>query len=492
MTLQEFQKILNHIRQLKCETQTLEIKKALDGAPSRLYDTLSSFSNQDDGGIIIFGIDESNQYQETGVYDAQDLQKKISEQCKEMEPAVRPLLSAFEVGGKVFVTAEIPGLDLLRRPCFYKGKGRLKGSYIRVGDSDEMMTEYEIYSYEAYRERHQDDIRIVGRALPSLMDQAAISDYLTIMKKERANFSRLSEQEILTLTNLTHQGQYTLAAVMMFCDYPQSFFPQLCMTAVRIPGTIVGETGTYGERFLDNRRLEGNIRTMFDEAMMFVQANMKVKTIVNPQTGHREDKAEYPINAVREAILNALAHRDYSRYSEGMPIQILMFADRMEIHNPGGLYGRLRIDQLGKMQPDTRNPVIVSLMEALHLSENRYSGIPTIRREMQAAGLPAPEFVDERGHFIVRFWNSPEKSTQEIAPPGELDTDDLSELERDLLRFCQTPRTRQEIAAYLNLATPWYAITHHVRPLIERGLIKLAIPEKPGSPRQTYQAVPGA
>lgn len=73
MTLQEFQKILNHIQQLKCETQTLEIKKALDGEPSRLYDTLSSFSNQDDGGIIIFGIDESNQYQETGVYDALNL-----------------------------------------------------------------------------------------------------------------------------------------------------------------------------------------------------------------------------------------------------------------------------------------------------------------------------------------------------------------------------------------------------------------------------------
>ncbi|NCC76786.1 MAG: AAA family ATPase, partial [Clostridia bacterium] len=312
--------MLNFIRQLKCETQTLEIKKALDGAPARIYDTISSFSNQDDGGIIVFGLDESNQYQETGVFDAQELRKKISEQCKEMEPTVRPLLSAFEVEDKIFVTAEIPGMDLSRRPCFYKGKGRLKGSYIRVGDSDEMMTEYEIYSYEAYRERHQDDIRIVGRALPSLMDQEAISNYLNTMKKERSNFSRHSEQEILALTNLTHQGQYTLAAVMLFCDYPQSFFPQLCVTAVRIPGTMVGETGADGERFLDNRRLEGNIKTMFDEAMLFVQANMKIKTIINPHTGHREDKTEYPINAVREAILNALAHRDYSRYSEGMPV----------------------------------------------------------------------------------------------------------------------------------------------------------------------------
>jgi ATP-dependent DNA helicase RecG len=483
MTPQEFQVILNDIRRLKCETQTLEIKKAKDGAPTRLYDTLSSFSNQDDGGIIIFGIDESNRYQEMGVNDAQDLQKKISEQCKEMEPAVRPLLGAFEVDSHVFVTAEIPGMDISRRPCFYKGKGRLKGSYIRVGDSDEPMTEYEIYSYEAYRERHQDDIRVVSRALPNLMDQDAIQNYMNIMKRERVNFSRLPEQEITELTNLTRQGQYTLAAVMVFGIYPQSFFPQLCITAVRIPGTQIGEVGSEGERFLDNRRLEGSIRNMFDEAMMFIQANMKVKTIINSQTGHREDRTEYPVSAVREAILNALAHRDYSRYSEGMPIQILMFADRMEVHNPGGLYGRLRIDQLGKVQPDTRNPVLVSLMETMRLTENRYSGIPTIRREMKAAGLPEPEFVAERGNFVVKFYNSSEKMPELNRPPHE-----LSDAEIDLLKFCQTPRTRQEIAEFLQVATVWYAITRHVTPLVERGLIELSMPHKPGSPRQTYHS----
>ena len=74
-------------------------------------------------------------------------------------------------------------------------------------------------------------------------------------------------------------------------------------------------------------------------------------------------------------------HRDYSIYTEGMPIQILMFDDRIEIRNPGGLYGRITADQLGKMQPDTRNPVLVTELEALGITENRYSGIPTIRRK---------------------------------------------------------------------------------------------------------------
>ena len=91
-------------------------------------------------------------------------------------------------------------------------------------------------------------------------------------------------------------------------------------------------------------------------------------------------------------------------HTEGMPIQILMFEDRMEIHNPGGIYGRLRTDQLGKMQPDTRNPVLAAALEALGITENRYSGIPTIRREFAQLGMREPEFSSERGHFVVTFY----------------------------------------------------------------------------------------
>ena len=108
---------------------------------------------------MIFGVDEQNDYDECGVYDPQDLQKKINEQCLQMEPVVRPLLTVVEKDEKCFVSAEIPGIDLSDRPCYYRGVGRLKGSYTRIGDSDEPMTEYEVYSYEAYRKKYQDDIR---------------------------------------------------------------------------------------------------------------------------------------------------------------------------------------------------------------------------------------------------------------------------------------------------------------------------------------------
>ena len=140
--------LVKKVQRTKAEGQTIELKAAHIGTPKRLFDTLSSFSNQDSGGIILFGIDESADFATVGVYDAQDLQKKVTEQCNQMEPAVRALFTVCEIGGKVIVSAEIPAVEISERPCFYKGVGRIKGSYVRVGDADELMSEYEIYSYD--------------------------------------------------------------------------------------------------------------------------------------------------------------------------------------------------------------------------------------------------------------------------------------------------------------------------------------------------------
>ena len=348
MITEELIEKLNYIQKIKCETQTIELKSANQGCPKRLYDTLSSFSNQDEGGIIFFGIDEKQGYKEVGVYDVQDIQKKINEQCLQMEPVVRPLLTVAEKNGKFFVTAEIPGLDLTERPCYYQGRGRLKGAYTRVGDSDEPMTEYEVYSYEAFRKKYQDDIREAYRVTLKSLNQELLGKYIIFLKEGKPNLSSLRETEIYELMSITRNNQVTLSAALLFSPYPQAYFPQLCITAVVVPGTEVGQLGEEGERFLDNLRIEGNIPEMLDGAIQFVRKNVRKATIINPITGQREDRTEYPITAVREAVLNALVHRDYSIHTEGMPIQLLIFDDRMEIRNPGGIYGRIKVNQLGE------------------------------------------------------------------------------------------------------------------------------------------------
>lgn len=178
MTLTELSELLAQVQSIHAETQTLELKSAAGGCPNRLYDTLSSFSNQDEGGTILFGVDEQGGFEETGVYDAQDLVKHVTEQCNQMTPVIRPVFTTLAKDNKVFVSAEIPGVDVSDRPCFYTGKGRLKGSYIRVGDADEPMTEYEVYSYEAFRRKYQDDVRPVERAGLSALDQVLLDEYL--------------------------------------------------------------------------------------------------------------------------------------------------------------------------------------------------------------------------------------------------------------------------------------------------------------------------
>ena len=392
MLSKELVELANKVCKQKTEEQTIELKAAHEGCPKRLYDSLSSFFNQDCGGILLFGIDERQDYKIVGVYDPQDLQKTVTEQCQQMEPPVRAEFTLAEVDGRFIVSAEIPALDISERPCYYRGAGRTKGAYIRVGDADLPMTDYELYSFEAFRKHLHDDVRPVERANMSLLDEQKVQDYIRQQSIDRPGFSALTSEQAKEMLNLTHDGVPTLAAVMNFGIYPQGYFPQLGITAIVVPGTEIGATDSDFARFIDNKRIDGTIPIMVEEALNFCRRNMKVKTIIDKETGLRRDRTEYPIDALREAILNAVIHRDYSIHTEGTPVQLDFFTDRLEIHSPGSLYGRMSVDQLGVARPDLRNPALAVMAETLTAAEHRYSGIPTMRRPATTArrNNPAP------------------------------------------------------------------------------------------------------
>lgn len=466
------------IRRQKAEGQTIEVKAAEKGCPQRLYDTLSSFSNQDTGGTIVFGVDENQNFTLVGTYDLQDLQKNVTEQCNQMDPPVRAVFTTAEIEGKNVCSAEIPGIDFSERPCYYKGRGRSKGSYIRVGDADLPMTDYEPYSYEAFRKHMHDDERPIDRASMSTLDAVQLQNYLLQKKLERPGFAQLSEEQALEMLNVTRNGVPTLAAIMNFCVYPQGYLPQLAITAVVVSGTEIGQHDGTESRFLDNKRIEGTIKAMVDDAITFCKRNMKVQTVIDSNTGKRRDRTEYPIEAIREAVLNALIHRDYSHLTEGTPVQINFFTDRLEIHSPGSLYGRMTVEQLGHARPDLRNPALAVMTEVLVGAENRYSGIPTIRREMAAHSLPEPVFENRRNEFVVTLYNGVYAgSTQEKTEAATL------------LEYCREPRNRKEIAQFLGLKTASYAMDRHIRPLLEEGKLEMTMPEKPRSTHQKYRTV---
>ena len=412
----EIMDIVKKLQNAKSETNTIEAKAASKGCPKKIYDTISAFSNTS-GGVIVFGVDETDNYEVCGVYDAADLQKKVVEQCNQMIPSVRATFSTINVEGKVIVVAEIPEVAFSDRPVYYSGAGIQKGSYVRVGDADIRMTDIEIYSLMTYKNKIYDEIRLVERADLEDLDNDKIDEFIKKQAKNKPNFAKLGKERMLKdlgIINLDQNGKYkpTVAGLMCFGIYPQSFFPQWMVTCVAVPGYEMGKVGGIGERFLDNKKAEGTIPEIIENVINFVIKNMSVKTIINNKTGKREDKSEYPINAIREGILNALIHRDYSSHTEGIYVQVRMYKDRIEIQNPGGLYGKISIDLLGRKRfYDARNPNIIRILEELNIVENRGSGIPTMIDEMELYGLKKPIFESTKGDFIVCFHGEGKQDT---------------------------------------------------------------------------------
>jgi ATP-dependent DNA helicase RecG len=148
-----------------------------------------------------------------------------------------------------------------------------------------------------------------------------------------------------------------------------------------------------------------------------------------------------------------------------------MYRDRLEITNSGGLYGRIAIDKLGKVRPETRNAVLANMLELLRVTENRYSGIPTMRSECAKLDLPAPVFACIHGEFKVTMRN--DYSNQ---------SDSLSDA---IMQYCDMPRSRQQLVDFSGKSKN-YVMTQIVLPLVNSGRLKLTIPEKPQSSKQRY------
>lgn len=473
MQPKELNNLIDNIISMKTETDTIEFKKAKGGAPENLYDTLSSFSNTS-GGIIIFGIDETDSYSVCGISNPDLLQKKITEQAMNMEPKIRPIITITDYNGKTVLSAEIPELDAFSKPCYYAGKGKMKGSYIRVGDADLPMTDYEIYSFDTYRYKAEDELRVKERVTADKLNNIALNSYLDRLVGLKTNLINMDRKTILEMSGIMNaQGLPTICGIMNFGIYPQVFSPNFDIVAVKCPTDSYGTEDENEIRFIDNKRIDGTIAEMLKQAIGFISNNTRKATRINAD-GVREDIPEYPVKAVREIILNALIHRDYSIHTENEPIRITIYDDRIEVTNPGGLYGRLTIDELGKVRGEIRNQFIAEVLETLEITENRYSGIPTIYAEMEKAGLMEPKFENIRGTFKVTLFNAAKK---------DILTNDFTS---KIKSFCKTPRTKESLAAHFGYDEkhPAYFINSYVSPLINQGILAYTIPDKPRSKNQ--------
>ena len=162
-------------------------------------------------------------------------------------------------------------------------------------------------------------------------------------------------------------------------------------------------------RFLDSATLPGTIPDMVEAGIAMVRKNMRTASKIGEV--YRTDMPDYPLEAVREALVNALMHRDYSPEARGSQVQIMMYEDRLEITNPGGLYGGVTTGNLGEAGvTSSRNQRLSTFLEELRfvdggpVAENRGSGIAVIEQALSKALMPPPKYKNSLTHFTITFY----------------------------------------------------------------------------------------
>lgn len=220
------------------------------------------------------------------------------------------------------------------------------------------------------------------------IDSAAVERYLARSKQDAA-----SADKVLDNLGLIAQGRLRNSAALLFASNPQKFFPEAKVQCARF-------AGTKALKFLDERAFDGDVLAQLEGAVAFVGRNTRQAIVITGKP-ERDVVPEYPEEAVREAITNALCHRDYSRAGT---VQVRIYDDRLEVWSPGGLPPGLSLDALYHEHPShPTNPLLADALYRARVIEHWGTGTVRIVDACLDRGMPQPEFVFDMGVFIVRF-----------------------------------------------------------------------------------------
>lgn len=302
----------------------------------------------------------------------------------------------------IFVKA---GDDKVRHPKMLKLINKAGGQLIRrrfASPSDLTVALYA--ALVEYLERSGD-----LRTLPfdaSACDRASLDDlsfkkikaFLAAAKRERnyplpANTGR---DRALTHLNLVDNGRPTHAAVLLFGKEPQRFLVTSEVKCLHFHGTRV-------EKPIPSYQIyKGTVFELVDQALDFVLSKINRRVGTRAYSVQAPVEYELPLEAVREAIVNAVAHRDYTSNAS---VQVMLFADRLEVWNPGELPPPLTPDLLRQPHPSIpRNPLIAEPLYLARYIEKAGSGTLDMIERCRADGLPEPDFEQRAGQWVVTLW----------------------------------------------------------------------------------------
>lgn len=401
---------VQELRKFGAEATRIEAKAASGGMPKSVRESISAFANTPGGGTIILGLEDGT-FNTVGLENPAALQSGLADLCRDVVyPPLQPEITIATIDENIVVAARISELRSEQKPCYVKSLGINRGSYIRVGEGDRLLTAEEVNQLIAERGQPVFDFEPVDGASVGDLDEGSVDAYMARLRVENNRlWGSESDETILRMTRVTIEDasgeiRPTLAGLLALGRYPQQYFPQLNITFVHYP-TVKGESTPSGIRFLDNVSIDGSIPYMARDALAVIQRNMSRRSLISSEG--RSDVWEYPPVALREAIVNALIHRDLSAGSRGTQVQIEMYPDRLRIHNPGGLYGSVDITRLGEEgRSSARNAVLVRMLEDVVIPgddrpvcENRGSGIRDMIASLRRAGMSPPNFRDRVTSF---------------------------------------------------------------------------------------------
>lgn len=396
----------------RSETTQVEFKDASGGFSPNLWDSVSAFSNSPGGGMIVFGIKEdrrSNSIEIKTINNLAILQEKIMSFLHE---------SMVNVGKNSLKIIKYKNIDILvlllaeqerdLKPCYYKHLGLPPGACIREGNINRRISDEEMRTFIRYSSNYQFDKSQATTTDIQDLSESKIREYLILSAKKAGRdfrFNTATDVKVMKNVGIIREfedGVYpTIAGYMIFSkDPPQLLepFSRYIVRCVRYSGSSVSTD------IVDSQDIIGTLDTAIDQTHAFVLRNIAKQAEI---TGtKRIETYEYPTDALRELIVNAVIHRDYM--VTGTYISVTIFSNRIEIVNPGNLPPGVTIENL-KVAQFSRNQVISKILRDLGYMEEFGRGIDLVYAKMIAYNLPEPIFKNSANSFKVILFGEPFK-----------------------------------------------------------------------------------
>lgn len=380
--------------------------------PKAIAETLVAFANTE-GGTIIIGLSEdgspsgaklTGEQMDKALQEADELYNPPVSIGKWEEMHIQPDEESAEFSDSP-VQSKMAVVYTLRIPRSVELHAMSDGRVlIRSGAINRPLGGQEIFRLVSAKNTGEFESEIVPGATKDDFSRKMLEEYLA-KRAERTKrpYNGKIDDLLVEIGAITPEGKPTVSGILLFSEYPQHWLPQSSVVFAKFVGTTPrGESGLAG--YSRREELTGPLPRLVEAAWNLIWSEMAVSAVVKGL--EREETFEYPQFAVREAIVNAICHRDYRL--RGRRIEIRMFSDRLEVISPGGLPGFITVENI-KEEHFSRNPRIVGGMFQWGYIEELGLGIDRMIEVMEQAGHKPPTFDARPYSFAVALFNAREK-----------------------------------------------------------------------------------